>query len=106
MKRNYEIIQVGAETSNGNQIVKFKGATEVVTPFGPKDVSETYYVAVKQGKVTVDVGDDVELDIEADYRIKERAFVDEHGALPLDDKGEAICDDDGNALMLKWLHVK
>jgi hypothetical protein len=106
MERTYEIIQVGEETSNGNQIVKFKGDNVVSTPFGEKAVTETYYVAVKAGKVIVNVGDEVQLDITANYRVIERPFVDENGDLPIGDNGEPICDEDGNPLMLKWLSVR
>ena len=105
MKRNYKVISISEPTENDNQLIKFKGENEVSTAFGPKTVTETYYIAVKAGKVAVKVDDDIELDIVADFRIVERPYLVD-GELPVDDEGETICDDDGNALILRWIYPR
>jgi hypothetical protein len=105
MKRTYKVISISEATENNNQLIKFKGENEVDTPFGEKTVTETYYIAVKAGKVAVAVDAEVELDITSDYRVVERPYLVD-GELPIGDDGKPICDDDGNPLMLKWIYPR
>jgi hypothetical protein len=105
MKRKYKVISISEATENDNQLIKFKGENTVATVFGEKTVTETYYIAVKAGKVAVTVDQEVELDITGDYRIVERPYLVD-GELPVDEQGEPICDDDGNALILRWIYPR
>lgn len=84
------VAQVGAETSNGNKIVKLQNRQEVETPLGVMRSSETYYAAVKADQVAVEVGQEIEIDMEL-FNVTEREF-----ALP----------ETGEIVMLKWLSLR
>ncbi len=101
MNKNLEITKVNPNKTGGfvvtfkqDEIIKFAGIE--------KKQTSTYYMSVAKAPA---VGTKLTLDMSM-FNVKEYPFLDENGDLPLNDKGEAIADEQGNALQLKWLHLK
>lgn len=86
----FNIVSIGDLTSNGNRIVKMQNKIEVSTPMGVMRRSETYYAAVKDGEVAVEVDESVDIDLTI-FNVIERPF-----AHP----------ETGEEIMLKWLSLK
>lgn len=87
----YKVVKIGAETSNGNNIIKLLQQTEVdLGVFGKKDKKVTYYMAVQAGTHQLEVDQEVELPMDK-LEVVERPFTNE---------------ETGEVIMLKWLHAK
>lgn len=77
-------------SSNGGFILKLQNKTAIVTPFGKKEQSITYYMKVADNSAKVGFAADLELN---DFLIVERDFIPEDG------------ENAGEIIPCKWLQL-
>ena len=97
----FKVITAKLNAKRTGTVMKLVSETDADAMFG-KAKKITVYVSAQK---SYPVGTELQIELN-DWNVKEYPFLDENGELPVDEAGKPICDESGNPLMLKWLHVK